>query len=132
MKDGSPHHMSSECGMKQALTVFSELDRFLSNSSNSRERKNRQKLLRNLKVFLHDSIILAILYAVTTNQVLELIMCVLELHQDIKKGMSDPEVCRICFRVITKYLEGKSNKNKTYITELVKLGFLFSASVRCC
>jgi hypothetical protein len=36
--------------MKHALPVFSELERFLSVSSNSRERKNRQKLLRNLKV----------------------------------------------------------------------------------
>ena len=56
-------------------------------------------------------------------------MCVLELHQDIKKRMSDPEVCRVCFGLITKYLEGKSRKNKNYITELVKFGFLFSNSV---
>ena len=70
MKVGSPHHMSSECGMKQALTVFSELERFLSISNKSRERKNRQKLLRNLKVFEHDSIILAILYIFTTNSFL--------------------------------------------------------------
>ena len=56
-------------------------------------------------------------------------MCVLELHQDSKKGVNDPEVCRVCFGVITKYLEGKSSKSKSYITELVKLGFLFSDSV---
>ena len=55
MKDGSlPHHMSCECGMKQALTVISELERFLSVSRNSRERKNRQKLLRNLKVHVFE------------------------------------------------------------------------------
>jgi hypothetical protein len=36
--------------MKQALAVLSEMERFLSASSDSRERKNRQKLLRNLKV----------------------------------------------------------------------------------
>ena len=46
-----PHHMPSECGMKQALMVLSELETFLSiSSTDSRERKNRQKLLRNLKV----------------------------------------------------------------------------------
>ena len=66
---------------------------------------------------------------VTAIQVLELIMCVLELHQDSKKRMSDSEVCRHCFGVITKYLEGNSSKNKNYITKLVKLGFLFSDSV---
>ena len=47
-----PHHMSSECGMEQVLTVLAELERFLSASNNPRERKNRQKLLRNLKVLL--------------------------------------------------------------------------------
>ena len=56
-------------------------------------------------------------------------MCVLELHQDSKKGINDLEVGRVCFGIITKYLEGKSRKNKNYITELVKLGFLFSDSV---
>ena len=56
-------------------------------------------------------------------------MCVLELHQDIKNVMSDPEVCRVCFGVIIKYLEGSSSKNKNYITELVQVGFLFTESV---
>ena len=55
MKYGSlPHHVSSKCAIKQALTVLSELERFLSVSSNSRERKNRQKLLRNLKVHVFE------------------------------------------------------------------------------
>ena len=52
-------------------------------------------------------------------------MYVLELHQDIK--MNDPEVCRVCFSVINKYLEGDSSKNKNYITELVD--FLFTETV---
>ena len=56
-------------------------------------------------------------------------MCILELHQDIENVASDPEVCRVCFGVITEYLKGKSSKNKNYITELVNLGFLFTASV---
>ena len=60
-------------------------------------------------------------------------MCVLELHQDMKESddivMSDPEVCRVCFGVIIKYLEGNSSKNKNYITELVQVGFLFTESV---
>ena len=59
-------------------------------------------------------------------------MCVLELHQDIKNVMSDPEVCRVCFGVIIKYLEGNSSKNKNYITELVQVGFLFTESVSNC
>ena len=54
--DGSssiiPYHMSSECGMKHVLIVLGELERFLSVSDNPRERKNRQKLLRNLKVYV--------------------------------------------------------------------------------
>ena len=54
-------------------------------------------------------------------------MYVLELHQDIKAVKNDPEVCRVCFSVIIKYLEGDSSKNKSYITELV--GFLFTESV---
>ena len=54
-------------------------------------------------------------------------MYVLELHQDIKTVMNDPEVCRVCFGVIIEYLEGNSSKNKNYITELV--GFLFTDSV---
>ena len=65
----------------------------------------------------------------TFYQVLELVLCVLELHQNIEKGTSDPEVCRVCFGVVTKYLEGKSRKNKNYITELAKHDFLFSDSV---
>ena len=58
-------------------------------------------------------------------------MCVLELHQDMKESdvMSDPEVCRVCFGIIIKYLEGNSHKNKNYITELVQVGFLFTESV---
>jgi hypothetical protein len=54
-------------------------------------------------------------------------MYVLELHQDVKNVKSDPEVCKVCFGVITKYLEGNSSKNKNYITELVD--FLFTESV---
>ena len=56
--------MPSECGMNQALMVLSELKTFLSVSSNScRERKNKQKLLRNLKVVEPDSKLRPLLYA---------------------------------------------------------------------
>ena len=47
-----PHHMSSECKMDHSLAVLEELERFLSVSDKPRERKNRQKLLRNLRVSL--------------------------------------------------------------------------------
>lgn len=62
-------------------------------------------------------------------QVLELIIYVLKLHQDIGEGFNDPNVCRVCFQIISRYLEGKSCKNKNYVTQLVKLGFLFTESV---
>ena len=52
--DGSglslPHHMSTDCRMKHTLTVLTELERFLTVPNNPRDRKNRQKLFRNLKV----------------------------------------------------------------------------------
>ena len=61
------------------------------------------------------------------SKVLELIIYLLELHQDVEKKMNDPRVCRACFRVISKYLEGKSRKNKNYVTQMVE--YLFSESV---
>ena len=48
--DALPYHMSSECKMDHTLAVLEELERFLSIPDKPRERKNRQKLLRNLKV----------------------------------------------------------------------------------
>ena len=62
-------------------------------------------------------------------KVLELIIHLLELHKDVEKETrtNDPRVCSACFRVISKYLEGKSRKNKNYVTEMVE--YLFSESV---
>ena len=60
-------------------------------------------------------------------QVLELIVYLVELHQDIRKEKNDEAVCRVCFGIMSKYLEGNSRKNKRYITRMV--GYLFSASV---
>ena len=42
--------MSAECKMKHTMTVLQELREFLRVTDNPRERKNRQKLLRNLRV----------------------------------------------------------------------------------
>ena len=45
-----PHHMASKCRMEHTLRILEELTRFLGVTDDSRERKNRQKLLRNLRV----------------------------------------------------------------------------------
>lgn len=60
-------------------------------------------------------------------KVLELVVHLLELHQDSTKSGNDPKVCRVCFAVINEYLNGNSRKNKIYITRMVNS--LFSESV---
>ena len=54
----------------------------------------------------------------------------MQLHQDIasENVINDPEVCRICFGIVNKYLEGNSSKNKKYVTQLIEL-VLYSESV---
>ena len=56
-------------------------------------------------------------------------MHLLELHQGVvnKEIQSDPKVCQACFGIVSIYLEGKSRKNKSYVTQMVN--FLFSDSV---
>lgn len=45
-----PHYKVSKCQMDLTLAALDELERFLSETDVPREKKNRQKLLRNLKV----------------------------------------------------------------------------------
>ena len=57
---------------------------------------------------------------------MDLIAYLVELHRD--ETVNDPDVCGTCFRVISKYLEGKSSKNKKYTTPMAD--YLFSGTVR--
>lgn len=58
---------------------------------------------------------------------MELIVYLVELHRD--ETSNDPEICTICFAVISKYLDGTSSKNKKSITPMAN--FLFSKTVSC-
>ena len=50
----------------------------------------------------------------------------MEIHRD--NTVNDQAVCGTCFKVISKYLEGKSSKNKKYTTPMAD--YLFSGTVR--
>jgi len=72
-----------------------------------REIKNRQKLLRNLRV-------------------LELVIEIVALSASDKSAASGTNMRKECFRVILNYLKGNSHKNKNYLSRLFKSGSSFT------
>ena len=46
-----------------------------------------------------------------------MVIRLLQLHKDDKTN--DQEVCTACFGIITNFLEGNSNKNKTYVSQMI-------------
>lgn len=55
-----------------------------------------------------------------------LVVRLLNYHKT--EDSNDPEVCTACFAIIISFLEGKSKKNKLYVSQMMRQ--IFTSSVR--
>ena len=61
-------------------------------------------------------------------QTLVLVVRLLNMHRI--EDRNDPEVCTACFGIIISFLEGKSKRNKSHMSKMMR--YIFATSVSQC